>query len=410
MNSSISKILSLIHQIDKKSIKKEWDGKTILFSFKAQVKNDVISILKTSSIEFQDTFEGLEIKTSKKNFDNKVFYNIEHFLHDFKIDDVASDFLILFFYDSFLFYNSANNKRYNNKGEIINNYLIENSISSLKVISTLKEKVIADYVNTIETEIVFYSTSNGIFKLKYPLTTPHFDESSSIKENCDSFLNKISSIDFKRFFVNELFHFLKNSKEQYIDLITYLPEILLEAERNLDIYSKKFSFEKLKTKLIEEKDKYFENLREILGKVFNQLISIPISTTAVVFSVYKIDSAFGLLIILLSYFIYTLYLIHFLKTYQGDLREIETEFDRDFEIIADKSGLEEIIINTEEQKINRRIKNIKQIISAMKIAIIFFFFLILVLVFNQITISLKLKIILGIVSLILILIKTFMRN
>jgi hypothetical protein len=38
------------------------------------------------------------------------------------------------------------------------------------------------------------------------------------------------------------------------------------AENDLQVYYKSFSFDKLKSELVKEKDKYFAALRDILGK------------------------------------------------------------------------------------------------------------------------------------------------
>ncbi len=62
-----------------------------------------------------------------------------------------------------------------------------------------------------------------------------------------------------------------------------------------------------------------------------------------------------LIIVWLSYIIYTGFYIKIQWVYRSDLKEIQNDFDSDFEIIKTKSGLAEDMIEKERSKIQRKL-------------------------------------------------------
>ena len=361
MNSELNRTIFLSELLHKND-GYEYDGIVLSLSIGNKNFNDVKKKLSDFNIPFTESIQSnITIDLRKSKLGLRIYFDISYFLKDFKLSTLNQDFAILLFDDSYLFYSAQDTSYSTEKSIEKTNLLVENTVSYLN----LKEKfsLLADYQNTANNEFVFYTSTKGIYRLSYPNITPNF--SVNVKNHIEGLLFKLESPDFKLFFVNELFDFLKDSKEPIVSLIQNIQSIVSSAERNHQLYIKNFSFEEFRNKLQSEKTHYFNSIREILGKVLNQLISIPISLSAVVFTVYKIESVFPLIIILIGYLVYLLYFIKFQGIYFSDIKEIYSDFQKDFNEIKDKSGIPIEEISIEEQKIIRRISNIKTIIIAL---------------------------------------------
>jgi hypothetical protein len=150
------------------------------------------------------------------------------------------------------------------------------------------------------------------------------------------------------------------------EVVLSLETITREADNNLQLYLRNFSFEHLKNSLQKEKDNYFSSLRDILGKNLSQIVAIPVSFAASVFATYKVNDIFILVIILVAFLLYSIFTRYLQSLYLKDVKEIEDSFNRDFTIIAQKSGLAATDINVEKLKIERRISDIKNVIARFR--------------------------------------------
>jgi hypothetical protein len=117
-------------------------------------------------------------------------------------------------------------------------------------------------------------------------------------------------------------------------LLSNLNEIIYAASQNFEIYIHDLSLENLKKDFIEHKNKYFIQLRDILSKLTNQILGLPIVIGASVFSTYKVsDSNPTLLIILGVFFLYSFYTVFLLKLQKEDIQDIKFSFVSDFDKI-----------------------------------------------------------------------------
>ncbi len=264
---------------------------------------------------------------------------------------------------SFLIYEHQTGKAYLNSQIVTSDFLIENTTCYYKVLSILKGDEFADYVNTIDKEIVLYSGMKGIKRIQIPDYLPQFDSSGSIRQACNSLVSKLGSSDFKIYFKNQLFDFRGSGNVTALqEIILSLGNIIHEADNNLQLYLKNFSFEKLKNDLQREKEKYFSSLREILGKNLSQIVSIPVSFAASVFATYRVSDVFVLSIILLAFILYSIFTYYLQSLYLTDIKEIAGSFKKDFSFISEKSGLPANDIDSEKIKIERRINDIRNVI------------------------------------------------
>lgn len=158
-------------------------------------------------------------------------------------------------------------------------------------------------------------------------------------------------------------------------LLKKLNEIIYVASQNFEIYIHDLSLENLKKDFIEHKNKYFIQLRDILSKLTNQIIGLPIVIGASVFSTYKVsDSISTLLIILGVFFLYSFYTVFLLKLQREDIQDIKRSFQSDFTKIQ---GSQFFLKFPEELKEFGKAKinldtRIRSLIAAMDMYFLFF--------------------------------------
>ena len=221
----------------------------------------------------------------------------------------------------------------------------------------MKSDNFSDHHNDANYEIIIYNQTKGIFKINYQqINSKKFD--FNIEPIVINLINIGSPVELKPFFKNALFEISSSKISIHInEIISQAKEIIELSQRNYDLVSKQFDFDKFKDSLYKEKEKYFTNIREIVNKIFSQAIGIPLSISAAVFTTYKVSNdVFMLLIIWISYITYVIFYIKIQMFYKGDLLELKSDFNNDFSIIKSKSGLSNSIINFEKDKIENKLK------------------------------------------------------
>lgn len=333
-----------------------FDGKELLLSFTISKDfEEAKMILSSAKMKYFEKLDNiLSISISKENFKIKVFLNEQFFLKDFSEIDRNNDFLILCYKDSFIVYNN-NSSIQNQNGRIDDDFFVYNTLNYMEFLNQLKRN--ADYVNTANNEIIYYTSTKGIFKLKYPQIKPHLSKDKNLESIFNDFLERFKQKDFTIFLKNEFFDTVTSN--QIIELIDKLPMIISSADRNYELFTKNFNWDTFNSKLKFEKDRYFNSFRDILGKIMSQIIILPISVTATFIAINSITNLIVLNCIYLSYIIYSIVIIAIEYSYYKDLRELESDFIKDYNILLKDSGLNEAEIIFEKQKINARLNRAK---------------------------------------------------
>ena len=234
----------------------------------------------------------------------------------------------------------------------------------------MKSKTFSDDYNDISRQILLYSIDKGVYKIDLPILDPILDDSKDFYYFVDLFLIKCQSIDFILHFKNQLYNLpiiAEENKIQYI--ISVLSELINKADMEYQLFSKKFSFKKLRTELRQEKEIYFKSLTEVISKITTQIISVPISISAALLASYKSDGWLQVLI-LIVFWGYIIFVLKIHDLYKNDVSDLEYTLNKDFDIINRDSGFGEQEIQKEKGSIQKRIDNIKNIISYFKISFI----------------------------------------
>lgn len=318
----------------------------------------------------------INLKLAELEANTTVYYEEKNFLQSFReAASPATDIAIIDYRGSWLVYDhssqqvSTGDSKTGDKLEAP--YLISNSVAWLAALPSFKSPDLADYYNPTDKEIVLYSAQKGIKRIRVPADIPAFDPQKDIAPGLTLFRQQLearSARDFSKCFKDVLFGFVATAPEKELEeIVIALPGLIATADNDLQVYYKSFSFDKLKSDLVKEKDKYFAALRDILGKNMAQIVGVPISFAASVFTTYKSNNDFILGIVLLAYMAYTVFTYYLQSLNLKDIKEIESDFNADFDTIAQKSGLPPETIQRERTKIQRRIDDIRRVILNYRI-------------------------------------------
>ncbi|TGE06302.1 hypothetical protein [Hymenobacter fodinae] len=387
-----------------RSFNPTFTGRSIVVDFESkEALSDNTKNISQAGISYDDlTDTKIEIDLAELNLGYPVFYNAAHFLKEFNRTPLQRDFSILFYNDDTLLYKDG--------VEFVpsksSSFFIANTVAAAELKKALVS--ICDYNNDIAHELVYHTSTKGVFKLPYSVVLPQLNDEIDYSKPINTTINKLSDINYQLFFKNQLADFIKRTDNNYFtNLLLNIEAISSSTDKDLDLYIKNFSWESFRSKLYSEKDKYFASLREILGKIMTQLIAVPISISATIFATYKVKDPYILLLVGIAFTAYVIFVIHIQCMYYKDVAEIKHDFERDFNTISSKSGLEPSVINFEKDKIERRIKNVTNLIIIFSITItilgcLFNFFLA-----QQYFSSIAIKIILGLLLLIYSLVRGY---
>lgn len=336
----------------------------------------------------------INLKLAELEANTTVYYEEKNFLQTFQETKPSIvDLAIIDYRGSWLVYDhssqqvSTGDSKTGDKLEAP--YLISNSAAWLAALPSFKSPDLADYFNPTDKEIVLYSALKGIKRIRVPADIPAFDSQKDIAPGLTLFRQQLearSARDFSKCFKDVLFGSIPTSPEKELEeIVAALPGLITAADNDLQVYYKSFSFDKLKSDLVKEKDKYFAALRDILGKNMAQIVGVPISFAASVFTTYKSNNDFILGIVLLAYMAYTVFTYYLQSLNLRDIKEIESDFNADFDTIAQKSGLPADTIQRERTKVQRRISDIRRVIWNYRLLLFSLAALFIVFIIYQIT-------------------------
>jgi len=269
-----------------------------------------------------------------------------------------------------LFYKKSQLLIYNKTNKKSKNYFIPNQIAYNKFLELLKSNVFADDYNNVSRQLLLYSLDKGVYKINIPILAPQLDDSENFQEQVNLFSIKYNSPDFILHFKNQLYNLpviAEDNRMQYI--ISVLSVLTHNANMEYLLFSKKFSFKKLRTELRQEKESYFKSLTEVLSKITTQIITVPISISAALLASYKGEGWLQVLI-LIVFWGYTFFVLKIHRLYLNDVCDLEASLENDFEIINRDSGYNQDEVSKEKQSVQTRINSIKGIIYLFKLSFI----------------------------------------
>lgn len=247
----------------------------------------------------------------------------------------------------------------NRKNQSDSKFFISNVLAYKKFLALLKDERLTDYNSYPENKLLFISSTFGINKISYDISNDlSLDENIDFFKDVENFNDCLQKDDvFVGYLKNEIIKIIQgiDYTNQINHILKNLNFIIDNTEKEFNIYLKKFSFDELRKNLISEKDAFFSNIRDLLGKIFTQIIAIPISITAFYISLQNINRINFVYIFTAFYILITFFALTIQISYFFDNKYIHFDFKKAFRKIEAESGLDHIIIKNEKEKIHYKI-------------------------------------------------------
>jgi len=240
--------------------------------------------------------------------------------------------------------------------------IFRNAVAYFQFFNFLSQDGICDYFNYANSEIVFYNSANGIIKVNFD-PRPIIDFTGEITSGLNKLQELAAMTQITSVFVNSVFQLSGGAGHISLkELVTERHELIDITKRDYELISKKFDFAKFRNSLYAEKEKYFKEIREVVNKIFGQAIGVPISIGASVFATYRVQGDnFVVGLVLAGFVIYLSFYLRLQWIYKRELVDVENQFNDDFTVIAQNSGLPASTITNERQSIENKILTVRSI-------------------------------------------------
>lgn len=149
----------------------------------------------------------------------------------------------------------------------------------------------------------------------------------------DKFESKLLIDEWLACFKNTLCQFMElqsDVKRTFGNLYTNFIYVFNQTEKNYQLYVSKFSFDKIRKQFRAEKNSYFEGLSAAQDKISSQIISIPLSLGASIYSFFQLEASRQTLIfIFIAVCLYSLFIIYVLIMSIYDVKKIGKDADEE---------------------------------------------------------------------------------
>lgn len=337
------KLINVLSEILKNN-KVSYDEDVEIITIKPIVLLDLKTQLDAENITFTEIQDGqIQIDTTQLGF--KFYWSDIEFKS--KISTVTDrsirDYLIL---------NLSNKKERlfiaNTKQEIVgakkeSTWFIQNTFAYLDFVEKLKEKANPSYdfhfIDNFDLSsdrfLITSPKEPGKLLIQIPEKTIDLDETIDYNPELSLFdsVFEPNNKTLPIFLKTELYNQLKSIEEsqRLNHLVSKFRNIYNIAQKNFQVYLNDLSIDDLKKGYEDYKKKYFELVSDVIGKITNQFIALPITVATAAFAIIRVeDSIFALVLIISALLGASMYLSYMLKIYKNDIDFFSTTINKDY--------------------------------------------------------------------------------
>ncbi len=219
----------------------------------------------------------------------------------------------------------------------------KNVLFSFELLNLFKKKI-ADFDNVLEQKFILLSPTAGKAEVSYVDSTrieiqKFFDNvSNDLGISIRTLKYKIKNdSSFISFFKDS---FIEKNESCFFNSLLKIKDILNVAERNFELYQKKFDFNEFEKGLQGAKEDYFKKHFEFQSGVLSNINSFPIQFGIYIFLLARFsDNPLGLVIMILLLFGWSFFSIKTIGNLETDINNLHKDFDTSLIRIKEKSGL-----------------------------------------------------------------------
>lgn len=246
---------------------------------------------------------------------------------------------------------------------------LENLFFSLEIQELMREKKIAQYDDAIEEKFIFLSPKMGKLEVGYKRTcqTTLYDKEYHLQDVYQKLLTKNDQEEFWNFFRDNFIKVaaeINDTETRFVQTIPKLQNIFDNACREFELFQNEFSFEKFRSSLEDQKEKYIKNLESNNFDLLSKVGSLPIQFGIYLFLIVRFeDKPIASLVTIVFIFIWSTFtycsLNLLLESIDYNKERIKDQFKR----IKDELKSDEKLSESVEQEHS----NIKKVVSKTEI-------------------------------------------
>lgn len=343
----------------------EYDGKNIKVNVRLSTSD--LAFLNQVGIKYDEASNSLDI-TSPKIHQAFIYYNASDFVKRFNIDNWNEEkpIVILNYNDTYCI---------KQKGLPVDEkkYPIFNFITYKQILNFIKGATdFNSYINEATREIILIS-EKGAHRIGYNPADERACELVGIVPLLSRLSESFKSIEFQGFFKEAVMLTLErfSIEERFYQLVLSLSVLLDVAERDYQLYIRKFSFDKIKSKFKEEKKAYFDSIEKNVESINRQVATFPLTFSASAFASYQVkDKPVILVLILFAYFLYTFIAWQVLKITKTNIANLKDDLFQEAKNILGNYNLIYKEFKPDFKKILVKIKQLNSLVCILKTTLI----------------------------------------
>ncbi len=360
----------------------EFNGSDFSFQITGNNYADSINAIKSifSNVDILPN-NNVSLKIKQIKVDKlKVFYRSDDYLkrNDFYLNDFDNVQLLILEDNQKTVFKDIDETYSAEKSIIFNGYnyqRILNYFKSCTLFSTIN--------NIVNNEFIVVSKENGVMHIgfkNYDIRVSQLDDLAPVYELLkQNFEEKKGFIQFFKETISEIGLNNNDSQDRFFHIVKDLRLLLALTERDHDNYLLEFSFENIRTKFKEERNKYFEGLEKNIDLISKQVVSFPLTFAATAFASYQVkDKPLILVLIFIAYTLYTFIASKTLNLSSYNIECLENDIKKEETSIKNNYSKNYKEFQSDFEKIKIKTDKIKSIISTLKLvlsAMITLFFL-----------------------------------
>lgn len=327
------------------------------------------NVLDNNNIVYEEQAEGIYIDLSIQAI--KIYKNKTDCLNFFDGNTLST---ILILKEKLSHENTA----------VTYDLFFENLFYSEQLKILLLENNVVSYHDKLSKKLIFLSEKKGKIEVGYgKKNVDFFDHNYNLKSIYEKLNNKLQENEYISFFRDNFIDKVDDHsvmEERYYFALTLINNIFEKANREFELYKNKFSFEDFQSKLDEEKDKYFKNIQDNLSEFLSKANSLPIQFGVYIYLIFRFQTeVIPLIVTILILIVWSCFSWISINTMKKGIDYLSNKFDAVFQKISLKSGIDTIILESEQSGVNSRIQSILSLIKWYKIIIVLFTFCLILL-------------------------------
>jgi hypothetical protein len=330
-----------------------------------------------SAIGIEYDTENVQIDLDRKYNGTLIYYNTEDFVKRYKAKESLSEVKVLIINNGNSFKISTN--------EVPENGTIFNYDAYKRLLDFFLGAVnFIDYKNIASQEFVLIS-EKGPVQIGYNPLDERTLHLTNLPGTLERLISSFSNVEFQGFLKDAIIESITrfDRKDRFFQIISSLSILLDIADRDYQLYFKKFAFDKIKSKFKEERLKYFESIEKNIDNINKQVTAFPLTFSASAFASYQVkDKPIILILILLVYSLYTFVSWKMINLSRSNMNHVKQDVENEQNNIKENYEKAYNQFEPDFRKILQRIGYVNSVIRILKItlAVMLVLFLIFVII------------------------------